>query len=250
MTICSHPEASETDSLRQLVFRCFPEDSEEFLSSVFENVYTPEEALVLRTDGIISAAVLLPRFRLSDGSTFGYVYCLCTSPDFRGGGLMRRLLTEAEDFCYSRGDSFVALVPANEKLALTYSKMGYSPVTCATIGKNASRFAFSCRAGEEDIPLLNELYENRFAASPHIIRTPKLWKTLMKLYSADGGGIFIHKGGYLFAESRHEGFIIREAAGTDIPEGIGYQLPASNGVPVVFAKGYSGSAPMLNLLFD
>ena len=205
---------------------------------------------MLRTDGVVSAAVLLPRFRLSDGRSFGYVYCLCTSPDFRGMGLMRQLLSNAESLSASRNDSFIALVPADEKLALTYSKMGYRPISFVRTKGIPSDFPFERRAAEDDIPLLTRLYETEFSSAPHIVRTPKLWKTLMALYSADGGGIFIRNGGYLFAEKHSDGFIIREAAGTELPNGAGFRLPAPSGIPGVFAKGCSGDAPLLNLLFD
>lgn len=250
MTACAHPKSSDVQAVKELVFRCFPEDSGEFLSAVFENVFTPEETLILRTDGVVSAAVMLPRFRLSDGRDFGYVYCLCTSPDFRGKGLMRRLLTEAEKFCAARNDSFVALVPADEKLAVTYSKMGYDPLTFSRAEGFPSDIHFERRATEKDIPLLCRLYGDEFASALHIARSPKLWKTLIDLYSADGGGIFIHNGGYLFAESHGNGFIIRETAGTDAPANAGVRLPAFSGAPRVFAKGYSGDPPLLNLLFD
>lgn len=250
MTVCLTAQESDRSSVEELIFRCFPEDSEDFLHGVMRNIFSPDEALLMKTDGVISSAVLLPRFTLSDGRHFGYVYCLCTAYEFRGMGLMRKLLDQAEDLCSKRGDSFVALVPANEALAKTYSKMGYSPVTCTKLCGAAAEFSFDSRAKEEDIPLINDMYEKQFASVPHVVRSQELWKTLMALYSLDGGGIFLHDGGYLFAERHNDGYIIREAAGTKIPDGVGALLPSFKGTPRVFAKGYNGNSPLLNLLFD
>ncbi len=55
-----------------------------------------------------------------------YVYALCTAPEARGRGYMRKLLDLAgEHFC-AHGYDFLFLLPANEALSSTYKKLGFS----------------------------------------------------------------------------------------------------------------------------
>lgn len=231
--------------LFDLFCTCFPHDSPEFISEVINKVAAPDITLALP-----GAAVLVPRFNLSNGQSFGYVYCLCTAPEHRGKGLMSRLLSLAEELCAARGDSFVALVPASPELGLTYGRRGYRPVGFRKTGGVPAPTLPGRRATERDIPALNRFYEEEFGNTVHVRRDEKLWKTLMALYSADGGGIFLSDGGYLFAEAAEGGLVIREKAGTPLPDRAAFALPAAAGTPHVLAKGNICPGLELNLLFD
>ncbi|MBR4941178.1 MAG: GNAT family N-acetyltransferase [Clostridia bacterium] len=244
------PRNSDREEIFSLLLACFPEDSRAFLEAVTEKVFTPEESLGIRVGGKIAVFVLLPRFQLSDGRSFGYVYCLCTDENFRGRGLMRKLLARGEELCLARGDSFTALIPADEKLALTYQRLGYVPISYCEKKSGLSSAIGGRKATSEDIPLLNSLYEAEFGSALHIRRSPQLWQKLMELYGADGGGIFTDGRTYVFAEKREKGFCIREKAGETPDFSRDCLLPAKSGIPRVLARGYTGEVPLLNLLFD
>lgn len=243
-------ESRDKNALFSLLERCFPEDSTDFRNAVIERLFRPEETLVVRDGEKLVSAVMLPRFTLDSGETFGYIYCLCTVPEYRGMGLMRRLMDSAHEFCARRGDAFTALVPADAGLALTYGKMGYVPAGFCLSGEKPGPKPRG-RPGEfSDIPFLNALYEREFAAAGHIGRDERLWKTLMALYGADGGGIRVFDGGYLMLERMGEELRIREKAGEVPPAGGSFLLPSLDGTPRVFARGAGERKLLLNLLFD
>lgn len=243
-------ESRDRDALFSLFERCFPEDSPEFRSAVMERLFRPEETLVVRDGEKPASAVMLPRFTLTGGETFGYVYCLCTGPEYRGMGLMRRLMDSAHEFCARRGDAFTALVPADAGLALTYGKMGYAPAGFCLSGEKPGPEPGGRPGSFSDIPFLNALYEREFAAAEHVGRDGKLWETLMALYGADGGGIRVFDGGYLMLERMGGELRIREKAGEVPPTGGSFLLPGLDGTPRFFARGAGERKLLLNLLFD
>ena len=55
-----------------------------------------------------------------------YIYALCTSPAYRGRGYMRELLAVAKNHFSNFGYKFFMLLPADEKLAETYRRIGFS----------------------------------------------------------------------------------------------------------------------------
>ncbi|MGM9683671.1 MAG: GNAT family N-acetyltransferase [Eubacteriales bacterium] len=55
-----------------------------------------------------------------------YIYGVCVGPQYRGRGLFREVMAEAESRAVITGGGFVCLIPADEGLARTYGKMGYS----------------------------------------------------------------------------------------------------------------------------
>lgn len=95
------------------------------------NAFRPENCLVALCEGkLASAAHLLPcRVLLPGGETAPahYVYAVATFPQFRGRGLVRELLREAERYGAARGDRFSLVLPADEGLISLYAKAGYLP---------------------------------------------------------------------------------------------------------------------------
>lgn len=80
----------------------------------------------LRCDGEVVSAFL--RFNVTFGPLSGvYIYGLCTKKEWRGRGCMRTLLDEAAKAVKEEGRAFLTLIPANQELAETYSRIGFVP---------------------------------------------------------------------------------------------------------------------------
>lgn len=209
--------------------------------------------------------------RCRDGLVpFGYIYALCTAPEFRGRGYMKLLADAAHDLFIARGDAFAALVPASRELARTYERQGYRPAFYCLRRqlKHLPGGAGMRRAGPKDLPALLELYAENMAGSCHILRDGALFQTLDALYGADGGGFFIGENGYACFCSVNGGFEIRELCPrngdgpllADLSATVGgpfleLRLPASSGglygmIRPLGADIPLPDAPLFNLLFD
>jgi GNAT superfamily N-acetyltransferase len=79
-------------------------------------------------DEAVSAFYLLKCFIKKDGKMFNgrYLYAAATLSEYRGQGLMSKLIKEALDYGKSNELDFIALVPADDGLYNYYSRFGFS----------------------------------------------------------------------------------------------------------------------------
>ena len=120
-------EESEYNSLKELFTLCF-EDSIEAVNAFFEKTVSPERVVAI-FDGnkAISSLYLLESDILIDGVSHNayYVYGVCTHPDYRNKGLMKKLFHFTEKLVKERNIDYLFLVPAEEYLFDVYSKFGF-----------------------------------------------------------------------------------------------------------------------------
>ena len=118
---------SEYDSLKELFVLCF-EDSVETVNAFFEKTVSPERVVAI-FDGnkAVSSLYLLESDILIDGVSHNayYVYGVCTHPDYRNKGLMKKLFHFTEKIAKERNIDYLFLVPAEEELFDAYSKFGF-----------------------------------------------------------------------------------------------------------------------------
>ena len=102
---------------------CFG-DSEETASELFAiaDVTTLTEK---NDDGIVAMATLVP-LRTETGACGFYAYGVCVHPDHRGKGAFHRIMASCEAYAEENGADFLCLIPADERLADTYGRMGYT----------------------------------------------------------------------------------------------------------------------------
>lgn len=99
-------------------------DSEEYINLLFDFDYIPSECFGEIRDGEVVSALYLLRCNI--GSFSGrYLYAAATLNDFRGQGIMGRLIEEAEEYIIKENISFISLVPANDKLYGYYKRFGF-----------------------------------------------------------------------------------------------------------------------------
>ncbi len=257
-------------AMTALYTRCFG-DSSAFTDAVFRHVLPMGDALVDEDPhGALAAMALVPQLPVSTGETAGYVYALCTRPESRGHGCMKRLLNAVHQFSDARGDAFTLLIPATPLLAGTYTHFQYAPVGYlreSTVLAHA--FPTVCptlrRATPADYPCINRLWRTSAGQRPSICRSADMYCTLDALYGNAGGGFYLCRcGGYVFLDAENE-LTVREAV---VPNGgdlslllravashfgrssIRCRLPADTGKPFVYARGRCPSPTRFNLLFD
>lgn len=120
-------EESEYNSLIELFTLCF-EDSIETVNAFFEKTVSPERVVaVFDGNKAVSSLYLLESDILIDGVSHSayYVYGVCTHPDYRNKGLMKKLFYFTEMLVKERNIDYLFLVPAEEYLFNIYSKFGF-----------------------------------------------------------------------------------------------------------------------------
>jgi GNAT superfamily N-acetyltransferase len=102
---------------------CFGDD-EESVSEFFsiDDVVTLTEKI---GEDISAMASLVPLN--NEGGLSGlYAFGVCVHPLYRGKGEFRRIMADCEAYAKDAGADFICLIPADERLACTYMRMGYT----------------------------------------------------------------------------------------------------------------------------
>lgn len=123
-------QKADKNSLQQLInicCVCFNETAEEVLP-MFNTYLSTDNCYVAAENGMVAANVYLIRCTINtpQGVVPGhYLYGAATLPQFRGTGVMHRLIEYATKQAKNDGDCFSALLPANSSLYKFYTGMGY-----------------------------------------------------------------------------------------------------------------------------
>ncbi len=114
--------------LTKLWAKCFGDDSKEingFWSATFDRI---QVYIAIDGNKLTAMTCVIPtQFVDEEGESHscGYVYAVCTDPQYRGRGICKRLMEYIHKNC---SFAYTALVPAEESLFAFYKKLGYE--TC------------------------------------------------------------------------------------------------------------------------
>ena len=100
-------------------------DSQEDIEKALTSFSSSGVCVSMKCNGVTLAQFVGIEASLSDKRGI-YVYALCTAPDARGRGYMKELLDLASEHFCECGYEFLFLLPANETLACTYKRLGFS----------------------------------------------------------------------------------------------------------------------------
>ena len=103
-------------------------DEREYIDLFFKEAYFDSECFAeIIDDEVVSALYLLKCIIKYDGKIYRgrYLYAAATLPEYRGKGLMSKLIKEAQDYVNSENLDFIALVPANDGLYGYYSAFDF-----------------------------------------------------------------------------------------------------------------------------
>ncbi len=122
-----HPRVDEYDSLKALWLKCF-DDAPSVVDRFFENAVTPENTVALFYDETaVSVLYMVESTIKNNGVNYKafYIYAVCTDPDYRGRGLMKKSFDFLFRISKERGVDYLFLVPADESLFTMYKKLGF-----------------------------------------------------------------------------------------------------------------------------
>lgn len=103
---------------------CF-RDPKDYVDFYFENVYSNENTLVCDDDGKILSSLQLNQYVINvRGVDFpvSYIVGVSTLPEFRGKGMMKRVMEEMFDEIIKRGQHIAILMPIDTRL---YRRFGF-----------------------------------------------------------------------------------------------------------------------------
>ncbi len=147
-----HPRVDEYEALKRLWLKNF-DDAPSVVERFFENAVTPEN-VVAAFSGDIAVSVLytVEGTITNNGADYKglYIYAVCTDPDFRGRGLMRKCFDFLFEISKERGVDYFFLVPAEKNLFTMYEKLGFETGFYISETKVFSRnYACDCADFEE-----------------------------------------------------------------------------------------------------
>ena len=120
---------SSIQAARTLWSICFPDDDADFLNFYFSKVARAEDTyLEYNQNGLAVAHIgiirseYFPRIKQPKRIKLAYISGACVHPDYRGQGLMHKLMQSVEEEERKRGTDALILIPANEKLRAYYGE--------------------------------------------------------------------------------------------------------------------------------
>lgn len=129
-----HPRVREYDSLKALWLKCF-DDSADVVERFFEYGVTPENVIGAFTDNkAVSVLYMVESEIANNGVSYKalYIYAVCTDPDYRGKGLMKKCFDFLFGLAKERGVDYLFLVPADAGLFDMYEKLGFRNGFCCS----------------------------------------------------------------------------------------------------------------------
>jgi predicted acetyltransferase len=174
-------------------------DSDEFIKLFFDNVYKPENTLVVkRNNQIVSALQIVPyKVKVNDLLLdAAYVCGICTCISERGKGFMNRLMAESQKLMKERGFAFSFLIPAEIWLFDIYKKAGYKMEIQKPIHKAQLYSVNPPIAPIEDIIACNTEYYTYFNKKQLerkccILHDYKDFGIILQDNQMDGGKVFV-----------------------------------------------------------
>lgn len=140
-----HAQPGDTLRLSEIWTEVFGNE-ENFVEDFFEHAFSGKEALCYVEEGeAVAMLFMLPCQLLSEnGKTEKayYFYALATLEQYRGKGIMGRLIRHAQKEISQEGIRTIFLMPASESLISYYERFGFAQVVCPVT------YAFGKDAGE------------------------------------------------------------------------------------------------------
>lgn len=177
-------------------------DSSQWMTDVFTRVYREDEAMLLAEGNKAVSSLLLRKYMLRYGVVklpMGYVYGAATSREMQGRGFMSRLMRNAIEAGFRRGDLVMSLIPASSSLYDFYARFNFATVFYVDEQRYTARHKFVCDsddyAVEETVSDPDEFEKAyyRLSASREatVIHSADDFKTILIDNAVDGGLISI-----------------------------------------------------------
>ena len=117
--------------LKNLYLLCFTDDTEEDANILFENVLNKAKCILEHNDSgkAIAMLFLMDANIIFNGVPYPYyyLYAACTHPEYRGKGIMGKLLDKAKQEAIKNNKEGIFLKPANKSLFNFYARYDFTP---------------------------------------------------------------------------------------------------------------------------
>ena len=203
--------ARDLPALTELWLTCFDE-SREAVELFFKRNLSDTHGYLAEHENQIVAALYLIDCTLC-GKKAHYLCGAATLPAYRGKGIMSALVEFALDDAKKRGDSFSALLPADDGLYNFYARLGYVPIgSAACVSLNAEKGEVT--KGEPDFERLQTAcYHDNF-----LLWNKEYIAFAEKYYSCYGTRVFKSRNALAFCEQDGEDAGVFYAVYNDIKE--------------------------------
>ncbi len=238
-------------------------DEEQVIESFFENTQENTNTICAFCEGhpvSMLFAVESEIFCRGEHRSAYYVYAVCTHPDHRGKGLMKKTMSFLETVARDRGVSYLYLVPAEESLFALYGALDYQAAFSydevavkAPLTPVEKKFSFGV-----DYGFYRELRltENN---TPTVVLGEKGFKSfVLQKPTADAFSVTVEGKGYAVVELVDGRFTIQELCGDEKTllacvfnvtkaDSIFLRRPTNNGGRALgMVKSLDGSPPFEN----
>ncbi len=200
-------------------------DSTAYINSFFDDIYQDENTLVYIENNAVVSALYIIEYEMplkSDKIKIAYFYALATQPEYRGQGIMSRLIERAFESCAKRDYKLCVLIPSEASLFDYYRRFGFKECFYRTTVKkylpeirtaSGEKELLLKRAGFEKI--WNAYINSIFFGPECVVLSKQQNDFFIKELTRDGGQAFVFdlKGkddGYILLGHRDKELIIYE----------------------------------------
>lgn len=214
--LVSEADYEELKNLWQTSF----DDSREVLDSFFDKTVSPGEVVaIFEGEKAVSALYLLPyRIICPTGQSFYayYVYGVCTHPDYRGQGLMKKLFDFADSYAEKTAVDYLFLVPAEKSLFSLYEKAGFKTGFCYE-EKTVYSKDFLCESIDYTSAFTYEDYLSFAINQTVTVAVPdsKAFKSFYSSVSGECNFVYIPEKGFALFEVLEGKTVVRELYGDE-----------------------------------
>lgn len=214
------PLESDYENLKALWKTSF-DDTKESLDSFFEKTVSCDRVLAAFDDGKpVSALYMLESRIVADKKDYSayYIYAVCTHPEYRGKGLMKKLFQELFKVAKSRNIDYLFLVPEEEYLFALYEKLGFRNGFSYS-EKEVLRKDFSECEKIKTVKLDFENYRKIIRASiknvPFVMLEKTTFKSFFNSVSSEVKTVYVENEGYALYEETDETLTVYELFGNE-----------------------------------
>lgn len=259
---------------------CFPGERE-YCAAYHDRFWKPERCLIVRDGETLCAMVnLMDAAMTQDGAQLEatYIFAAATRPEYRGRGLMSRMLGCSFELGRAWGKDLSILLTESDSLFAYYARMGYVPAFAVSEVRSEETPPFSmCKVRmlcNEDAGQMADLYRVHTAGRMAVARETARYLEILEEYEGRAFGLFDPSGqqmlGYCLMDEAcvHAREVMGLGGGYLLyvcsmrpEEAVGHTLPQGQGdIPVGCALALSEAGrkalenaklpPYLNILFN
>jgi Predicted acetyltransferase involved in intracellular survival and related acetyltransferases len=221
-------ENQHIPQLKKLWELCFPKDSRVFIDFYFDKVYRNEAALIYLEEEKVLASFLIIPYPIKNQEQIklaGYISGAMTHPDYRGIGIMSKILEYSFVFMQEKGYEYSFLIPQEEWLFDYYARFGYERAFPSSYIESPfveTKPQQSNILRDKTIRIYNNLTEidlsdffitySRFLTqnNPVILKTKEQLSTILEDLFDEKGNLFTNDWGVAFCLKERSRVLIKE----------------------------------------